>query len=125
VRYDNAGKVQVDAGYEYGEAVADGVCRPVEFHAYDGEARWRDCGQARSRELGEDLPDDDVPAVLDTVLDPRHEWMPGLLKAAAEALDEIRIEMPDAGGLVVAHEMKHARAYAELLKQLTGETPTV
>lgn len=75
VRYDDNGTVLVDAGYEYGEAVADGVCRPIEFHAYDGEARWRDCGQARSAQLGEELPDEDIPAVLDAVLDPRHDWV--------------------------------------------------
>lgn len=125
VRYGSDGKVIVDAGYEYGQAVADGVCRPIEFHAYDGEARWRDCGEARSASLGADLPDDDVPAVLDAVLNPDHEWIPGLLAAAATALDEVRIEVPDAGGLVVANEMWQARKYADLLTRITGERATV
>lgn len=122
---DDKPKVHVDAGYEYGEAVADGVCRSVEFHAYDGEARWRDCGQARSRELGVELPDDDVPAVLDAVFNPNYAWMPCLLKSANAALDDTRSEIPDAGGLVVASEQWHARAYAQILQQITGEEPTL
>lgn len=118
-------KVHVDAAYEYGTAVADGVCRPVEFHAYDGEARWRDCGEARRGELGADLPDDDVPAVLDAVLNPRYAWIPGLLRSADFALDVVRDEVPDAAGLVIAHEQWQARAYAQILERISGETPTL
>lgn len=126
VCYDgSSGEVQVDAAYSYGQAVAEGVCRPVEFHAYDGEARWRDCGEARAANLGEDLPDDDLPAVLDAVLHPEHEWMPGLLTQACTALDEIRQDMPDAGGLVLAASKWHADQYGALLERLTGEVPTI
>ncbi|MDN5855126.1 MAG: DEAD/DEAH box helicase family protein, partial [Actinomycetia bacterium] len=77
VRYETAGKVIVDSSYEYGEAVADGVCRRVEFHAYDGEARWVDCGQVVTSEMGEEMLREHVPAVLDTILDPDRDWMPG------------------------------------------------
>lgn len=125
VTYDADGKVVVDHAYEYGTAVADGVCRRIEFHAYDGEAQWKDCGKTSSAELGNGLSDDDVSAALDAVLHPDHSWMPALLKQATAALDELRTEVPDAGGLVVAHDTWRARRYAELLTDLTGQAPTV
>lgn len=125
VTYDDAGKVMVDFGYEYGAAVADGVCRRIEFHAYDGEARWTDCGKVSSAALGNKLSDDDVSAALDAVLHPSHSWMPALLLQAAHALDDVRTEIPDAGGLVIAHDMWRAREYAKTLAQITGEEPTV
>lgn len=123
--YDEFGKVRVDSSYEYGEAVADGVCRRVEFHAYDGEARWIDCGKIMSAEIGADLSDDDVPAVLDTILSPDRDWMPGVLAAAVESLRELRREVPDAGGLVIADKQWQAQRYAEMLQQLTGEVAAV
>ncbi|KUO20848.1 DEAD/DEAH box helicase family protein [Streptomyces dysideae] len=125
VRYDRDGKVEVDYAYEYGTAVADGVCRRIEFHAYDGEAKWTDCGKVSTAALGGELADDDIAAALDAVLEPTHKWIPALLAQANTALDELRTEVPDAGGLVVAHEKWHARAYANLLRQLTGESPIV
>ncbi|HCA85742.1 MAG TPA: hypothetical protein DEQ61_09735 [Streptomyces sp.] len=125
VTYDANGKVKVDYAYEYGTAVSDGVCRRIEFHAYDGEAKWADCGKISSSALGSNLAEIDVSAVLDTVLQPNQPWMPALLAQADRALDELRIEVPDAGGLVVAHEMYHARAYAEILKHVTGQEPTI
>jgi superfamily II DNA or RNA helicase len=125
VNYDRDGKVIVDFGYEYGTAVADGVCRRIEFHAYEGEARWADCGKVSSSKLGNELSDDDTAAVLDTILRPDYEWIPGVLAHANSALDELRAEVPDAGGLVVAHEMWHARAYAKILKDVSGEEPTL
>lgn len=125
VTYDANGKVKVDYAYEYGTAVSDGVCRRIEFHAYDGEAKWVDCGKISSSALGSNLAEIDVSAVLDTVLQPNQPWMPALLAQADRALDELRTEVPDAGGLVVAHEMYHARAYAEILKHVTGQEPTI
>lgn len=125
VTYDTDGQVVVDSEYEYGAAVADGVCRRIEFHAYDGEAKWTDCGVIEQASLGADLREEDVSTVLDTVYHPDHAWMPVLLERAHEALMEIREEVPDAGGLVVAERQWHAQRYAELLKKITGSEPTV
>lgn len=125
VTYRENGKVIVDSSYEYGEAVADGVCRRIEFHAYDGEARWVDCGKIVSAEIGDDLAEEDVPAVLDTILDPNREWMPGVLDAAVDALRELRQEVPDAGGLVIADKQWQAQKYARQLQERTGEPVTV
>lgn len=125
VSYDDDGTVKVDATYEYGSAVADGVCRPIEFHAYDGEARWRDCGELHTADLGSEMDEDDVGAALDAAFRPDLAWMPALLRTAAGNLDAVRQDVPDVGGLVVAHEQWQASRYAELLEEITGERPTV
>ncbi len=125
VTYDDGGEVVVDYAYEYGTAVADGVCRRIEFHAYDGEARWVDCGKIETASLGTELAEEDVSAALDAVLHPEHSWMPTLLLQATRALDELRTEVPDAGGLVIAHRIAHAFAYAKIIASITGIEPTV
>lgn len=125
VSYDLSGKVIVDYAYEYGAAVADGVCRRIEFHAYDGEAKWIDCGKISSAELGKDLREDDVGAALEAAYRPDQPWIQVLMAKADQALAEIRADIPDAGGLVVAERQTHARAYADFLKTITGEEPTV
>lgn len=125
VNYDADGQVIVDYAYEYGTAVADGVCRRIEFHAYDGEAKWTDCGVVEQARLGTDLKEEDVSTVLEGVYHPSHAWMPVLLSRADEALTEIRQEIPDAAGLVVAERQWHAQAYAELLKKIAGVDPVV
>lgn len=125
VSYDADGRVIVDYAYEYGTAVADGVCRRIEFHAYDGEAKWTDCGVVETASLGAELKDEDVSTVLDGVYHPDHAWMPVLLAKADEALSEIREEIPDAAGLVVAERQWYAQRYADILKTMTGVDPVV
>lgn len=125
VRYDHAGKVVVDYAYEYGAAVADGVCRQIDFHSYNGDAQWVDCGKVVSAELGPELAQEDVSVALEAVLDPKHSWMPALLRQACSALAEVRAEMPDAGGLVVAHSQTRAYEYALEIEKITGAAPVV
>lgn len=141
VRYDANGTVAVDYAYEYGAAVADGVCRRIEFHAYDGEARWTDPARVRrstneengksdvsvefTAKLGANMPDEDVSAALDTVYEPKYAWMPSILAQADEMLSEVREDVPDAAGLVVAERQWLAQGYAALLERITGTRPPV
>jgi superfamily II DNA or RNA helicase len=48
-----------------------------------------------------------------------------VLAAADKRLTEVRRHVPDAGGLVIASDQDAARAYAGLLRGVTGEKPTV
>jgi len=127
IDYSDDGRVKVDAAYEYGEAVADGVCRPIEFHAYDGNAKWLDPNLATplvSVDLTQ-VTKPDVGIALSTVFSPSSPWIRTLLVKGAEALEVLREEVPDAGGLVVADDQVSARAYAEALHQITGEEPEI
>lgn len=117
---------RTDYRYGYGRALADGVVRPVIFMAYAGRMRWRTrMGDELEARLGQ-LDTKDVTAqAWRTALDPNGEWMRSVLAAADRRLTEVRTDIPDAGGLVVATDQRAARAYAELLHGLTGRAPTV
>lgn len=119
---DGRQRVRVDYEYEYGRATTDGVCRRVVFHAYDGEARWVDCGQVVDGTLADDTTAD---AALEAALQPGNDWMPALLAKAVAELDELRVDVPDAGGLVVADNQWSARAWADVLARTTGDRPTL
>ncbi|MEI3843511.1 MULTISPECIES: DEAD/DEAH box helicase [Microbacterium] len=115
-----------DYRYGYGRALADGVVRPVLFHMYAGKMRWRtSAGDELEAHLGQDNTKDVTSQAWRTALDPEGEWMPAVLSAADRRLTEIRHHVPDAGGLVIATDQTVARAYARILRELTGERPTV
>ena len=115
-----------DYNYGYGRALADGVVRPVLFMAYAGRMRWRTTtGDEMEARLGEGDTKDVTAQAWRTALSPEGEWMPSVLAAADRRLTEVREHIPDAGGLVIATDQANARAYAELLKRITGEKPTV
>ncbi|WP_107704980.1 DEAD/DEAH box helicase [Nocardioides allogilvus] len=115
-----------DFTYGYAHALADHVVRPVLFMAYSGEMTWRTrAGDEILARLGEPLTKDMHAQALRTALDPSGSWMPAVLEAADKRLSEVRRHMPDAGGLVISSDQESARAYAGLLKKITGESPVV
>jgi superfamily II DNA or RNA helicase len=111
-----------DFTYGYEHALADHVVRPVLFLAYSGEMQWRTrAGDEVAARLGEPLTQDLNAQALRTALDPAGAWIPSVLAAADTRLTEVRRHVPDAGGLVIATDQDSARAYAALLKQVSGE----
>ena len=115
-----------DYAYGYGEALKEGVVRPVLFMAYSGEMQWRTrAGDEVSARLGQPLTRDQTAQALRTALDPTGSWIPAVLEAAHKRLVEVRRDIHDAGGLVIASDQTSARAYAKLLKELTGIEPTL
>jgi superfamily II DNA or RNA helicase len=130
VRYepDGAGAMRSKADYAYGyaEALADGIVRPVLFLAYSGDLQWRtSAGDEVSARLGGPLTKDLASQALRTALDPQGSWVPAVLRAADTRLTEIRSHIPDAGGLVIATDQTAARAYADLLRSISGTKPVV
>ncbi len=127
VRYDREGLAEPDVTYNYAEAVADRICRPVCFVAYDGTLSWRS---------GEDVIESSFETVLSTREASRRyrtaistELPDGLLRILREADARLRTLRGqghrDAGGLVIAADSEHARRIAQLLKQVTGRVPLV
>ena len=123
---DEVPRSVADYTYGYAHALADQVVRPVMFLAYSGDMQWRTrAGDEISARLGEPLTKDLTAHALRTALDPAGSWIPAVLQAADRRLSEVRRHVPDAGGLVIATDQDSARAYAALLKQVSGEAPTV
>jgi len=127
VSYDADGLAEPDISYSYAEAVADGVCRPVCFVAYDGSLSWRS---------GDDIIESSFETVLSTREASRRyrtaistdlpDGLPRILKEADTKLKSIRQDgHRDAAGLVVAADSEHARRIAKLLREATGRVPVV
>ncbi|MFF2390181.1 DEAD/DEAH box helicase [Agromyces sp. NPDC058104] len=117
---------KTDYNYGYGRALADGVVRPVMFMVYAGHMRWRTkAGDEMEAKLGEDNTKDITSSAWRTALEPSGEWIPAVLRAADRRLTEVRQSIPDAGGLVLATDQTVARAYADILQQISGEPVTV
>jgi superfamily II DNA or RNA helicase len=123
---DGTKRSAADYVYGYGPALADGVVRPVIFLAYSGEMHWRTrAGDEITATLGTPMTKDQVAQAWRTALDPSGEWIERVLQAADRRLTEVRRDMPDAGGLVIASDHESARAYAGHLRRVSGERPAV
>ncbi|MGP3970267.1 DEAD/DEAH box helicase [Streptomyces sp. 6N223] len=115
-----------DYTYGYGNALSDGVVRPVIFLSYSGNMRWRTkAGDEVAAKLGEPMTKDATSQAWRTALDPGGEWIPAVLDAADRRLTEVRRSIHDAGGLIIATDQDSARAYAKLMERISGERPTV
>ncbi len=118
---------RADHAYGYADALADRVVRPVVFLAYSGQASWRtSAGEEFTARLGEPLTAEQTARAWRTALDPGGEWISSVLAAADTRLSQLRAGgMSDAGGLLIATDQTTARAYAGLLRELTGTTPVL
>lgn len=125
---DSAGVYRSKADYTYGyeHALKDYVVRPVVFFSYSGHMRWQTRqGDVVSATLGEPLTKDMTAGAWRTALNPKGEWIREVLAAADERLSTVRRSIPDAGGLVIASNHAHARAYAVTLASITGQNPAL
>lgn len=124
---DGALRSTADYTYSYANALKDGVVRPVLFAAYSGVARWMDsAGDLLAADLSDPLSKDAEMAAWKTVLDASGEWVPHVIGAGAERLEEVRrAGMKDAAMLVLASDQDQAKEYAKIVEAVTGETPTL
>lgn len=129
VRYEQDGdqlKSVADYTYGYKDALGNAVVRPVMFAAYTGVARWSNSAGEVVASLTDELSKDEEMQAWKTILDPKGAWVPHVLAAAAARLEEIRAAgMTDAAMLVLASDQESAKAYAKVLKTITGVAPVV
>ena len=119
-------KAVADFTYTYGQALLDGICRPVYFPAYEVEANFlSNTGDMVSARFADVLPDNQVSERMNTALDVNGEWLPRVLREADDKLRFLRNDDPDAGGLVIAKDVYHADAIASLIARITGEHPLI
>ena len=115
-----------DFTYSYGDALADGVVRPVVFAAYTGTSRWlNDAGEAFAAMLGSGTRKDEDKAWR-TALSPTGRWVPHVIAAVDERVRAQRAAgIEDAAGIILANDQETARAYAAIAERVTGEQPAV
>ncbi|MEZ5262963.1 MAG: DEAD/DEAH box helicase [Acidimicrobiales bacterium] len=127
VRY-RLDEAESDFEYGYADALADGrVVRPVFFPRVGGHMEW----SAPDGTIYEATFDDPLHRALAnqrlrTALSLEGEWLPAVLSQAHRELLRIRAgAQPDAGGLVIAMDVDHARGIAALLRDRLGATAVV
>lgn len=126
----------------YGQAVELGYCRPAAFHRHRGKFTV-DLGNGHEAEVSSEgppiiPPHAEVDAVLRRIVDfqrlaripqveadgvtPQLNGYQGTMIAAASAkLDEVRLDLPSAGGLVIAPDIEMAEFFARLIKRVEGQ----
>lgn len=116
-----------DFTYGYREALRDGVVRPVVFAAYTGTSRWRNsAGQVIAASLSDAGPKRTEATAWRTALNPKGKWVPHVIAAMDERITHLRESgMADAAGIVLATDQDDARAYAEIVEQITGDRPVL
>ena len=125
VRYDEERRCTPDFVYGYGDAVTDGVCRPLAFRLLDATLHWRVDAQETIAAFADELDPTDDARRLRTAIDPGTPLLPQMLRDADALLNKARAVVPDAAGLVLCDDRAHARATAALLRTISGEKPVV
>lgn len=126
----------------YGEAVELGYCRPVTFHRHEGRftVDLKDGEHVQvSSKKGAELPKDlaRIPGLqralefYELACTPQYEadkrtplltgYQGSMLEYAAMKLDDLRLRMPDAGGLVIAPSIEIAEYMASLIEAMEEE----
>lgn len=116
-----------DYEYGYGDALGDGgVVRPAHFPKIQGHMEWiSPDGQFHSHDFDDELDRARANQRLRTALSVEGRWLPTVLADAHRKLTEIRTDQPDAGGLVIAMDVEHAKAIARILRVEHGVNATV
>jgi superfamily II DNA or RNA helicase len=126
VRYGDDGLSAADFRYAYGDALCDGIVRPVYFVSFGGETSWSKGGETRTASFREVVSREDSSARLRTALDAGGGWMRHAVERAHQRLLECRRGgHPDAGGLVVCMDQAHARRVAACLREVAGVVPAL
>lgn len=127
VRYNDEGLAQPDFIYGYADAVRDGVCRKIAFVPFDGDLKWSDGGTVIEATFGDELDCRQAAYRHRTALSPG--MSDGLERMVAEAdaqLTWVRAQgHANAGGLIIACDILHARRIAEVVARVAGEAATV
>ncbi len=103
--------------YGYADALKDRrVVRPVYFPRINGFMEWTaPDGETNSASFDDALDKQRSAQRLRTALSLEGEWLPTVLAQANDRLREIRLDEPDAAGLVIATDQDHAKGIAALL----------
>ncbi len=128
VHYGHDGVAVPDFTYGYDDAVRDGICRPVTFIPFDGTLQWRNGDDVIEAGFNDVLTARESSRRYRTAISTELEnGLPRILREAHARLEDVRRSggHRDAGGLVVAADAAHARRVAMVLREISGEAPTV
>jgi superfamily II DNA or RNA helicase len=128
VSYGGDGVARPDFTYGYDDAVRDAICRPVTFIPFDGTLSWQSGDDVIEAGFNDVLTGREASRRYRTAISVELEnGLPKILREAHERLERLRKTggHRDAGGLVIAADSEHAAQVAKVLREISGEGPTV
>lgn len=122
VHFERGNVAVPDYRINYGEALRQEppIVRSVFFPRHGGTMEWEDEDGHVLATFEDELDDRGQSRRLRTALDANGGHMGGLLHDAHRKLMELREHDPDAGGLIIAMDTKHAQAIVKRLRQEFG-----
>lgn len=124
-------EVVPDFAYEYRDALADDVVRPVRFHLEDsdvdfGVVRGEDEKRTMSYSLLDRMLPSDESARLRAALKWDDNLMRQMISVGDERISELRSSgAVDAAGIVTCLDIGHAKEVAETVRLISGEVPVL
>jgi superfamily II DNA or RNA helicase len=129
IRYSTDGYAEADASYSYQDSLTDGVNCDVFFPKLGAQTEWEFDGQIVRATFEDSLAERDRARRLATVLAvPESDFIAQTFRQADEELTRIRQtpRQDRAGGLIIAKNIEHAEAIADLIAdQLHKPRPVV
>lgn len=108
-----------DFTYSYGDALRDGVVRPIYFPSFPGEASWfNGDGDRIEVNTDEELPSKVAAQRLRMLIHEKGDWLVNVISEANHKLEMLRYDDPRAGGLIVTKDTNHAHAVSKILIEL-------
>lgn len=127
VRYDSDGVCSPDYSYGYAEGLSDDICRPVIFPQFDGKMEWLSGEESWVATFNDDLDKKGQSQRLATALKADGNFMRNMVGRAHEKLTDIRThgDHPDAAGLIVCMDKRHANEIAKMIRRDYRVDPVV
>ena len=124
ISYDADGKAVADTSYSYQDSLTDGVNCDVFFPKLGGQSEWHWAGEIFRHSFDDDLNNRDAARRLATILAvPQSDFIAKTFVEADAHLTNIRQRprQDRAGGLIIARDVEHADAIADLIERLPGQ----
>jgi len=117
VTYNGEGVATPDFAFTYSDAIRDGICRRVAFVEFDGELRWAADGAVVEASFRDDLEERQGRMRHRTAVSTAvGSGITQMVRQADARLSAVRKQgHRDAGGLIVASDIQHAREIAALI----------
>ena len=122
-----AGQATPDSAYTYPEAIRGRICRKIVFVHCDGELRWADHGTVIEATFNDELDERQSRlrhrTAISMILD---DGLTRMIRDADERLNWVRQRgHEDAGGLIVACDIQHAKDIARIVERQVGEPAVI
>lgn len=128
---NHVNKTVTDFEYSYGDALKSCVVRPVQFHRWNGFAKWRQFDVVTGEERNRVFTGANKTDILSPLVDMDCNYAKKMLDAAVTELDSQRKHQSNAGMLIAAMSVEHCQQIVDYLQSkgvrdvttITHDTP--